>query len=116
MNKISKLLLTAGLTAGTILATPGCSGKPVEPIKTVRLGYNPVQCEDTPWESARHDVINFYADQGIEIVDTSMTRYLPTCAACYVCPRGYTLIAEVAADDAQVLLDDGFFNYNLKGR
>jgi len=114
MNKTLKLLLTAGLTTGFVLATPGCSEKPIEPIKTVRLGYNPTQCEVTPWEADSLSVKDYYATKGAEVLDAYPTRYLPTCAACD-CPRGYTQVAEVAADDAQTLLDDGFFNYP-KGR
>ncbi len=118
MNKISKLLLTAGLTAGTILATPGCSGdsdsSPNGPVpRTFLMGYKPIQCEQTPWEADSLSLVDYYTAKGVEVYDTSRTRVRPSCTACG-CPSGYTLIAEVAAKDTLALMNDGFFHFNPK--
>ncbi|MBI2045573.1 hypothetical protein HYT23_05945 [Candidatus Pacearchaeota archaeon] len=113
MNKISKLLLTAGLTIGTVLATPKCSSKLTGPVETTLLGYKPVQCVQTPWEADSLSVLEYYAEQGIDIFWAMPARTFPTCAACG-CPRGYTLVAEVAEKDTLALMNDGFFHYDPK--
>ena len=111
MNRLSKALLIAGIAGATVLATPKCSSDPISPEKTALMGIKSMQCIDTPWEKESVDVKTYYARKGIGILGVKAKDSHPTCAACYVCERGYTLVAEIPEKDTLALMNDGFTHY-----
>jgi putative hemolysin len=92
--------------------------------KIISLEYSPMQCEETPWGSwlanssirfimapTEKQVIMMYYSNVYDITVLNVTQINSTeatCMACSVCPKAYTLVADVFDVDAGPLASTGW--------
>lgn len=106
-----------------VVAALFISGCGTEKQLTVNLNFQPMQCEETPWDryytegnikffkapTEKEIATTYYSSKNIELISFERSESGKiTCQACDICPDDHYFAATAYAKDKEQLISDGW--------